>query len=104
FLNALPFVNNPGTQKNFGFSVGQKIFTPTDTRAAVPDPDDRPYAGWSYVELSFISKTDVRADIVSIQAGMVGPSSGAEDTQRIVHEWLNDGVPQGWDSQLRDEP
>lgn len=104
FLNALPFVNNPGTQKNFGFSIGQNIYTPSDTDAPVPAPDDRPYAGWSYVELSFISKTDVRADIISIQAGIVGPSSRAEDTQRIVHEWINDGVPRGWDHQLRDEP
>jgi hypothetical protein len=104
FLEALPFVNHPGTQKNLGFSLGQNIYTPTDTAAPVPDPEDRPYAGWSYVELTFISKTDVRADIVSIQAGIVGPSSLAEDTQRIVHEWINDDVPAGWDSQLRDEP
>src|SRR5690606_25458235 len=68
------------------------------------DPDDRPYAGWSYVELTFVSKTATRADIISIQAGIVGPSSLAEDTQRIAHDLINNDSPQGWDHQLRDEP
>lgn len=103
-LGVLPFVNRPGTQKNFGFSVGQNIYTPSDTDARVPDPTDRPYAGWSYAEISFISKDARRADIISIQAGIVGPSSLAEDTQRTVHEWLNESSPRGWDYQLRDEP
>lgn len=103
-LESLPFVNEPGTQKNIGFSVGQNIYTPQDDSAPVPSPTDRPYAGWSYLELSFISKTATRADILSLQAGIVGPSSGAEATQTAVHEWLNNGVPQGWDYQLKDEP
>lgn len=104
FLNLLPFVNRPGTQKNFGFSLGQSIYTPENTKATVPDPTDRPYAGWSYIEVSFISKTQRRVDILSFQAGMVGPSSLAEDTQRIIHEWINSNEPQGWEHQLRDEP
>lgn len=104
FLNALPFVNHPGTQKNFGFSFGQNMYTPENTSASVPDPTDRPYAGWSYLEVSFISKTETRADIVSIQVGMVGPSSGAEATQDLVHEWVDDEKAQGWDYQIKDEP
>lgn len=104
FLNALPFVNNPDTQKNLGFSIGQNIYTPRETHLVNPDPDDRPYAGWSYVELTFVSKTATRADIISIQAGIVGPSSLAEDTQRIAHDLINDDSPRGWDHQLRDEP
>ncbi len=103
-LESLPFVNTPETQKNIGLAFGQNIYTPQDTSLAVPDPADRPYAGWSYLELSFISKTETVMDRVAIQAGIVGPKSFAEDTQRIVHEWLNESVPQGWDSQLKNEP
>ncbi len=103
FLNVLPFLNRPDTQKNFGFSLGQNIYTPRDTSAAIPDPTDRPYAGWSYLEFSFVSKNHSRVDIFSLQAGMVGPSSFAEETQRRVHEWINSNDPQGWDYQLRDE-
>lgn len=103
-LEALPYVNRPDTQKNIGFSVGQNIYTPEDTQAAVPSPTDRPYAGWSYVELTFISKSDTRADIFSLQLGIVGPSSLAEQTQAAVHDLLGDDSPNGWDYQLRDEP
>lgn len=102
-LALLPFVNREGTVKQFGFSLGQQIYTPSDRDRATPAANDRPYAGWSYAEISFIAKNGHRADIVSLQAGMIGPSSRAADTQRIVHEWLNDSVPAGWDAQLRDE-
>lgn len=104
FLESLPFVNQEGRQKNLGIAFGQNIYTPQDTSLAVPDPNDRPYAGWSYLEFSFVSKTDRVMDTIAIQVGIVGPHSYAEDTQRIVHEWINDSVPRGWDHQLRDEP
>ncbi len=103
FVESLPFVNEPDRQKNLGVSLGQNIYTPQDTSLAVPDPTDRPYAGWSYLEFSFVSKTQRVMDTVAIQVGIVGPHSYAEDTQRIVHEWMNDSVPRGWDSQLEDE-
>ena len=103
-IESLPFVNRPGTQKNLGLALGQNIYTPDDTSLAVPDPTDRPYAGWSYVEFSFISKTERVMDTVAIQLGIVGPKSYADETQRIVHEWINDDVPAGWDSQLKNEP
>jgi lipid A 3-O-deacylase len=99
----LPFVNKPDRQKNIGVSLGQNIYTPEDTSLGVPDPSDRPYAGWTYLEFSFVSKTDRMMDTVAIQLGIVGPHSYASDTQRIVHELINDDVPRGWDSQLRDE-
>lgn len=99
----LPFVNRPGAQKNLGFAFGQNIYTPQDTGRVPPDPTDRPYAGWSYLEFSFVSKTESRMDTFAIQAGMVGPHSYAKGAQRTVHKWLNDDEPLGWDYQLHDE-
>jgi lipid A 3-O-deacylase len=103
FVEALPFVNREGGQKNLGFALGQNIYTPQDTRRTTPDPTDRPYAGWSYLELTFVSKTSAIMDTLSIQAGMVGRHSYAQDTQTIVHEWINDDIPNGWAHQLKDE-
>lgn len=103
FLESLPFVNRPGSQKNFGFALGQNIYTPQDQDAFVPDPTDRPYAGWSYLELTFMSKTEHIADTVSFQLGMVGRHSYAQDMQRVIHEWLNNSQPNGWEYQLHDE-
>ncbi len=103
FLEALPFVNRPEGQKNFGFALGQNIYTPTDTRRAMPDPNDRPYAGWSYVELSFLSKTESVADVLALQLGMVGRHSYAQDIQRVIHKFNGSARPNGWEYQLQDE-
>lgn len=103
-LEAVPFVNDPGTQKNFGFAVGQNIYTPRDQDRTIPDPNDRPYAGWSYLEFSLLSKSPRQLDIITVQLGIVGPHSYAKEVQTTVHAWLNDGIPNGWDHQLHDEP
>lgn len=103
FAEKLPFVNRPNGQKNVGFAFGQNIYTPEDTSLVPPDPTDRPYAGWSYLEFTFISKTDAIMDTFSIQLGMVGRHSYAEDSQKVAHEWLNKDRPLGWDYQIHDE-
>lgn len=100
---ALPFINRPDGQKNLGFALGQNIYTPRDITATNPDPTDRPYAGWSYGELAFVSKTPAVSDTLSMQLGIVGPHSLAEDSQRLVHQWTGNARPRGWDYQLRDE-
>jgi hypothetical protein len=102
-IEILPFVNRKEGQKNLGLAFGQNIYTPRDIARINPDPVDRPYAGWSYLELAFVSKTPAISDTVAIQAGLVGPHSLAEDTQRIVHRWSGSTRPRGWDYQLRDE-
>ena len=103
FVDLLPFINRPGGQKNFGAAFGQNIYTPRDITRRVPDPADRPYAGWTYGELAFVSKTPAISDTIAIQAGLIGPHSLAEDTQRLVHQWSGIARAQGWDYQLRDE-
>ena len=103
-VDLLPFVNHPGGQKNFGVALGQNIYTPQNLTLRTPDPKDRPYAGWGYLELDFISKTPSVADTLAIQFGMVGPDSYAKQTQDIVHKLIGDKKPQGWDHQLHDEP
>jgi lipid A 3-O-deacylase len=102
-IDRLPFVNDPGTQKNFGLAFGQFMYTPQDISADPPDPADRPYAGWSYLELTFIAKTAKVMDSLSIQMGMVGRASQADEFQRAIHNWLNDEEPMGWDYQLQNE-
>ena len=103
FVKMLPFMNRPGSQKNLGLGLGQNIYTPRDQDRFVPDPTDRPYAGWSYLEFTFLSKTEDIADAVVIQLGLVGRHSYAQDVQREVHRWTDDGRPNGWEYQLHDE-
>jgi lipid A 3-O-deacylase len=103
FVELLPFVNRPDGQKNIGVALGQNIYTPRNIALANPDPADRPYAGWTYLEFAFVSKTPAISDTFSIQVGIIGPHSQAEDIQRIVHRWTNSERAQGWEHQLRDE-
>ena len=103
FVEMLPFVNRTGGQKNFGLAFGQNMYTPRNIETATPDPLDRPYAGWTYLEMAFVSKTPALSDTIAIQAGIVGPHSGADDTQRIVHRWFDNPRPLGWGYQLHDE-
>ena len=102
-VESLPFVNRVGGQKNFGFAIGQNIYTPRNIATATPDPTDRPYAGWTYLEMAFISKTPAVSDTLGLQVGLIGPHSFADDSQRIVHQWIREVRPAGWDYQLRDE-
>ena len=96
FIELLPFINRPEGQKRIGLAVGQNMYAPSDISVSNPDPNDRPYAGWTYLELAFVSKTESVADILSIQAGVIGPHSLAEDSQRIVHKWTESTEPRGW--------
>lgn len=102
-LEALPFINRAGSQKNLGIGVGQQIYTPRDVTRTVPDPLDRPYAGWSYLEFSFLAKTEHQADTIAVQLGMIGPHSYAEDAQIFIHDLVDDEAPRGWAYQLHDE-
>lgn len=86
------------------FSFGQNMYTPDDITVPVPDPDDRPFAGWLYGAVGVVAKTDGQLDQLQLSLGVVGPSSLAEQTQKYVHEQTGADEPRGWDAQLRDEP
>lgn len=88
----------------WGVALGQNIYTPADIGRFIPDPRDRPYAGYSYLDFSLDRRTANRLDRVSLQLGVVGPTSLARNTQDIVHNLLQDHAPHGWRYQLRDEP
>ena len=103
-VHVLPFINVPDSQHNVGFAIGQQIFTPKDTQSRALVKDDRPYAGWLYGGLSFISKNESVLDTVEIQLGVVGPWALAEEAQSLVHDIRGLVRPQGWDNQLNNEP
>lgn len=103
-IRRLPFINEPGLQRNVVLSIGQNMYTPGDTEAEVLLEDDRPYAGWTYFGIGLHSKNERRLDSMEIQLGMVGPASFAEQTQKLVHELIGSQRPNGWDNQINNEP
>jgi hypothetical protein len=103
-IRRLPFINEPGLQRNVVLSIGQNMYTPEDIEAEELLEDDRPYAGWTYFGIGLHSKNERRLDLMEIQLGMTGPASFAEQTQKRVHEWRGCQRPNGWDNQIKNEP
>lgn len=86
------------------YAVQQAIFTPQDTKRVIPDPLDRPYAGWLNASFGLIGETGSLLDQLSLSIGVVGPASLARQSQKLVHDVLGQDSPRGWDYQLRNEP
>ncbi|MEM9724050.1 MAG: lipid A deacylase LpxR family protein [Pseudomonadota bacterium] len=85
------------------YAVGQTIFTPTDI-SAPPARGDRPYAGFLYGSFGVAADSGDQLNTVVLDVGVVGPLSGAEQTQKYVHDIIDAAKPVGWDLQLENEP
>ena len=93
------------TSRRYEILLGQQLYTPEDIHHSIPDPDDRPYAGWLYGGIGLIQDTDRRQlDHVELLAGVVGPSAGGRQTQNDYHQFIGIDEAEGWDHQLHDEP
>jgi len=103
-LAGLMLPSGPALNYRYGFFLGESIFTPVDLLLVVPDPTDRPYAGWLYTGVRLYRESDDVLDRIEATIGIVGPDSGAEAAQRWFHALHGYGHINGWDSQLKDEP
>jgi hypothetical protein len=93
----------------FGLSIGQNIYTPSDTDSTELLEHDRPYAGWLYVGLILQRRGQAAhwaaaLESVELQLGVIGPESLAEQAQTWIHEVRGFAVPRGWDNQIHTEP
>lgn len=87
------------------WAIGQSIYTPDDTKSSRPVPNQHPYAGWLYGEAGLhIQDSDFRGmTAATLNVGIAGPLSFAEETQRAIHDVLGQGSPDGWDNQIKNE-
>lgn len=100
----IPFFPGHG-EVRASYAVGQNMYTPADITLEDPPLTDRPYAGWLYGSIGLVTQTESRLDQLNLQIGVVGPAALAGETQRLVHEIVvGSDDPQGWDTQLHNEP
>jgi hypothetical protein len=105
----LPFFAQTGDVRT-RYAIGQDIFTPHNLHLADPPLTDRPYAGFLYLAfgLADVSGNEddplTNLDQLQVNLGVIGPASLAEDAQKWIHGIINGVDPQGWSTQLRDEP
>lgn len=104
FGRHLPGMQSEGLYRRVGLAIGQNMQTPTDLSATELIVDDVPYAGTLGVELNWIAFDDDVFRGYALIVGVVGPSSGAEPTQKWIHKVIGGDKPMGWDNQIPDEP
>ena len=85
------------------YTFGQSMGTPQDIEVAIPSDDDLPYSGVLYLVNNYVTVSPTKADKFSTTIGLVGPISGAEQTQNIVHDMVGVDRARGWDTQLKNE-
>ncbi len=85
------------------YTIGQAMVTPEDISLTTPDPNDLPYSGLLMLTNSYLQINNHYADRISTSLGIVGPASGAETSQTLVHDLLDSDEPMGWDAQLKNE-
>ena len=100
--NALGY-NTKESYSYLTFSIANQIYTPTNTFATTLQIDDRPYAGWTYIETTFHKTTKTQLRSLSLKVGMIGPASGSEQIQNNFHKAFAMDPVNGWNNQLHNE-
>jgi lipid A 3-O-deacylase len=93
------------TPYRVGYGVNQLMFTPQNIKDPnMPPMTDRPWCG----TLNFYYETWERTHREEINTrysvGVMGPYSGSEESQKIIHRGLGCNPPKGWDNQMPNEP
>jgi len=91
-------------KKTYEISAGQKMYNSYSGYAPDPAFQDRPFAGYLYVEGAmnwFYSNESILK--ASAQIGTTGPNSLAEDGQELLHRVVGFYDLEGWDYQIRNE-
>jgi hypothetical protein len=81
-------------------SLNQMMVTPADLTRKVPDPADSPYLGALWYRAAQVSVHDEIGNMLAFNIGVIGPASGARQTQSLIHSITGSDKPQGWDYQV----
>ncbi len=93
-----------GRQAYQTVSVAQQMFVPSEISNPNPPAWDRPYAGWLNVGFGAHLASKDRLDSLTVNLGVVGPYSLAENAQKFWHSIVEADWPMGWHEQIKNEP
>jgi hypothetical protein len=99
----IPFTDYRAQNNYISFSYAHQIYTPEDLEKSELIVDDRPYAGYMYLQSGLYQSSNNHLKSLIVQLGFIGPSTGMESVQDIIHSIIGSPDPQGWDNQLSDE-
>jgi lipid A 3-O-deacylase len=81
-------------------SLGQMMVTPRDITRSTPDSTDAPYIGALLVRSTYVTVQGPNVHMLVLNVGVIGPASGAKETQRFIHKVTGSTEPEGWDTQV----
>lgn len=90
----------------YGWHVGQDLYTASDIKLKPYQLHsiDHPYAGWLYAGVyREVQQNDGSSFLLGLDIGCLGPCAGGEWTQTHLHQFLNQPLPQAWNTQLKQE-
>lgn len=104
-VTLVPFTGNE-ENLHFGWFVGNNLYTPKKIAIAAPQPNDRPWATWTYLGgvAQRVNKDGRRLDTLEIDLGMVGPPALGDQIQTGWHRLVGASKPLGWGNQIPAEP
>ena len=85
-------------------TLGQAIYTPAMVFSTEPPLNDRPYAGWLFMEATAARVTPNRSTSLGLEVGLTGEPSFAGPIHRWFHRSLGKHEPMGWEYQIPFEP
>jgi lipid A 3-O-deacylase len=83
------------------FEIGQKMFTPNRMNIKKLENQDRPYAGYSYVNFSnqlFFKNNNALK--ITFEISVIGEAAKARDLQNFIHDIYGFERNSGWDTQI----
>ena len=90
--------------RRLALALGQALYTPAGIASETPDPRRRPYAGHLFGALGWRHEGGGYSDRTTLTLGVVGPAALGETSQKLIHRLSGYPEPQGWGSQLANEP
>ncbi len=98
----LNWFEQSGASYYLGASISQKIWTPSDISQSEPMPNERPYAGLSYLETRLAIRSQEQHKNIALMLGTMGEQALASISQRWVHELIGSPRPEGWQHQIEE--
>jgi lipid A 3-O-deacylase len=89
----------------FQWGVMQVLYTPWDISDSAYQPNDYSFAGGLFLIHSLYSyNVEKKYDFqTEIHAGVMGPISLAEESQKLIHQIIHYQPPEGWNNQLKND-
>ncbi|CAM1372608.1 lipid A deacylase LpxR family protein [Tenacibaculum xiamenense] len=94
--------NQKIAKKIIDFEIGHKIYTPFKAVVQSPQQHDRPFAGYLYGSFGinhFFKNNSFLKN--SVEIGVIGPGSMAEELQNFIHDIYGFRRAIGWKYQIR---